>query len=91
MNGNQKHLINYSDSYWANSSICQHQLSKSEFLFVVGDRLCFKGYDQLRTVQLDKPILNIYVDSKDRVWLSFLNGGIKIYKILMPFLLERNQ
>ena len=34
----------------------------------------------LKTLHFEKQILNIYVDSKNQVWLSFVNNGIKIYK-----------
>lgn len=77
---NQKKIIKYRDTELYKSVICQSQLPDEEFLFFIGGKLCFKQKNELKTIPFEKIILNIYVDSKKQVWLSFLNNGIKIYK-----------
>ena len=77
---NNKYLIFYKNSEVAKNVICQHRLSEEEFLFVIGDKLCFKFKNGLKTLRFKTSILSVYVDSKKQVWLSFINSGIKIYK-----------
>ncbi|MFK8039576.1 MAG: sensor histidine kinase [Crocinitomicaceae bacterium] len=77
---NQKHILNYRDTEVYKRVICQYQLYDGQFLFFIGDKLCFKNKNGLKILPFEKLILNIYIDSKKQVWLSFINNGIKIYK-----------
>jgi len=76
-------LIKYANINRVSKSIYQFRLSKDEFLFSVGNKICHKtktGFWYRASGSKNKSLNKAFIDNKDRVWLAYHNNGIEIYK-----------
>lgn len=62
------------------SSICEHRLSENQFLFGIGNNICYYTLGDFHCLKMgNKTLQSIYLTEHGEVWLAYNGDGIRIY------------
>lgn len=74
-----KTLITYSNTSISRYNIYHKSLGENQFVFNVGGKTGLYNNGEIKLLSFDKPLHQVFMDGKGRIWMAYHNNGILIY------------